>query len=101
MDRGTRRQRTARVTAAQRRIRLRTTWDTCPAWILVPPLRAEAGRFATRKALSCGCRRHGRGCSPKLAASLCHRSAGGYHPAVRARIDAKRQLQRDIADAAW
>jgi hypothetical protein len=45
-----------------------------------------------KKKRGCGCRRRGRGCSPKLTASMCHlaRSDGGYHPSVRERIAGKR-----------
>lgn len=41
---------------------------------------------------TCGCRRRGRGCSPKLIASMCHlgQSDGGYHPSARERIAGKR-----------
>ena len=39
----------------------------------------------------CGCQKRGRGCSPKLIASMCHMSCGsGYHPAARARIERRR-----------
>jgi hypothetical protein len=38
----------------------------------------------------CRCRKRGRGCSPKVATSLCHRVSGDYHPAVMERIKGKR-----------
>lgn len=56
-------------------------------------------KFAKGKSLGCGCRRRGRGCSPKVTASLCHRGAGGYHPSVRLRIDGRRLARAWLADA--
>jgi hypothetical protein len=47
--------------------------------------------FAKGKSLGCRCRKHGRGCSPKLACSLCHGGGErGYHPGVVERIAGKR-----------
>lgn len=43
-----------------------------------------------KRKYSCGCRRRGRGCSPKLTASMCHRGRGGYHPCVVERIRGRR-----------
>lgn len=58
------------------------------------------------KKRGCGCMKHGRGCSPKLVASMCHagRSRGGYHPSAVERTRGHR-LERallrddDLAEA--
>lgn len=78
--------RTARKARRQLKLRVRFGWQT----------RLIAGYFRKWNAMSCRCRKHGRGCSPKVVASMCHCGGGdsGYHPAVRARIDGKRAVRR-------
>lgn len=79
MDRGERRFRTERKARRELKLRVRHGWTT----------QLEAGYFKKRNAMSCRCRKHGRGCSPKVTASLCHYGGGGYHPAVRLRHAAR------------
>mgnify|MGYP001763922382 CR=1 FL=1 len=77
-----RRRRTEAKSLRQLKIRVSHGWGT----------RLEAGYFKKWNAMSCRCRKHGRGCSPKLGASMCH--GWGLHPAVVERIEGKR-LCRD------
>lgn len=53
-------------------------------------------KFAKGKSLGCKCRRRGKGCSPKVVASLCHRGGNGegYHLSVRERINGKRLTRK-------
>lgn len=92
MDRGERRRRTEVKSLRELSVRIRLQgWDT----------QLKAGYFKKWNAVSCRCRKHGRGCSPKVIASLCHLGCpyktvrtGGYHPAVRERMEGK-QMCRD------
>lgn len=79
MDRGERRFRTARKARRQLKLRVKYGWTT----------RLEAGYFKKWRAMSCRCRKHRRGYSPKVVASMCHHSNRGYHPAVQLRHDAR------------
>lgn len=79
MNRGERRFRTARKARRQLNLRLRTKWVT----------RLEWGYFKKAKAFACRCRKHGRSCSPKVVASMCHYTGTGYHPSVHDRQAAR------------
>lgn len=86
-----RRDRTIRYGERARRLHLRRAH---PSGVVDYACEFSAWKFAKGKSLGCGCRRRGRGCSPKVVASLCHDGSGGYHSSVVERIEGKRLAAR-------
>jgi hypothetical protein len=91
MDRGERRARTEAYGARARRVHLRAVHANGK-----PDCVCEQSVwfFAKGKSIGCRCRRRGRQCGPKVAASLCHGGSGGLHPSAVQRIAGKRLVKR-------
>jgi hypothetical protein len=86
-----RRDRTIRYGERARKLHLRRVH---PNGVVDCVCEFSAWKFAKGKSLGCGCRRRGRGCSPKVVASMCHDGRGGYHPSTMRRIEGKRLVKK-------
>jgi len=88
MDRSERRRRTAHKALRELQVRIAFKWES----------HLKAGYFKKWRAQACRCRKRGRGCSPKVVASMCHHSSNGYHPAVYQRHESKRVCAEALLD---